>query len=61
MKLQVFEIPGILLEIPNISISLCEKPSISNFLISNTRFFDQKARVLLEMLDIFIETLDFLV
>ena len=31
-----FEILGILLEIPSISNSRCEKPSISKFLIQNT-------------------------
>ena len=55
LKFQVFEILGISLEIPSISNSRCEKPSISKFLIRNTQYFDRNPRFLIEILGISIE------
>ena len=51
-KFQVFEILGILFEIPRYSNSRCEKPSISKFLIPNTQHFDQNPRFSIEILGI---------
>ena len=36
---------------------MCEKPSISKFLIQNTEYFDQNPRFSIEMLGISIEIL----
>ena len=43
-KYRVFEILGISLERPSISPSRCEKPSISKFLIRNTKYCDRNPR-----------------
>ena len=59
LKFQVFEILGISLEIPSISNSRCEKPSISKFLIRNTQYFDRNPRFSIEILSISIEILGF--
>ena len=54
-----FEILGISLEIPSISNSRCEKPSISKFLIRNTQYFNRNPRFLIEILGISIEILGY--
>ena len=50
----------ILLEIPSISNSRCEKPGISKFLTPNTLYFDQNPWFLIKILGILIEILGFL-
>ena len=54
-----FKILDISLEIPSISHSICEKPSISKFLIRNISCFDRSQRFLIEIIGISIKILGY--